>query len=197
MHDSPVVRQGAADEASDALDKTDVRCVWSGRLPVATYDHNDLLIRVRDAAGTLLPPLTAEAWTAIVAASSTEVPLYLAIDGRPAPLDALITPAHRLWFYGDAGVAYAAFHLGGDGPSLALGARDEVATRHVYPHGPDQADSQAAEAVRTVTFLAVTSRRARAAALGRRLPPPPRASEDSRPERRLPPRVPSPTVFHV
>jgi len=116
--------------------------LYTGRLSVALYPYNDLLLRVRDASGALLPSMPQETWTAILAASNVQ-PLYLQLNGAPAHLDTLFTPSHRVHFYGDASRAYQPLHLGGDRPMTALHRRPSLSTQALYapPAGPRPSDN--------------------------------------------------------
>ena len=139
--------------------------LYVGRLSVATYGWNDLLLRVRDADGA---PLSGVPWTRVVASATTR-PLFLQLDAQPTDLAVLLQPQHRLWMYGDAGTAYAAFHLGGERPQLRLADRPELSTLDFFrppsaAAGP--AEECQGESMRTVRILAPRSAAARAAALG-------------------------------
>lgn len=155
----------------------ELESIFEAALSVAVYEYNDILIRVRDTSGALLPSIGGEAsWARLLAATTTR-PLFLALDAPDAAtLDpaALCGPDRRLWLYGAAGASFAAFHLGGERPHARLGDRIEISTHEVYGGGPltDAGHGfviaparPGEERTRHVRILAPRTRRARHAAL--------------------------------
>ena len=115
--------------------------------------YNDLLVRTNGMAGTAAFD---SAWARLLSRIETE-PLYMQLDGSPANLEELATPAHRIWLYrtvasslyGATGApAYSAFHLGGDAPQPSATERREVSTAALY------GAAAGAEAVRHVRVVA-------------------------------------------
>ena len=162
------------------LTEADMDVFFEGRLPVALYDWNDLLIRVRHGDGALMPGAQF-ALTAVLSGGEGQL-LFMQLDGRPH-VSALVQPFHRLWGYGEAGTAYAAFHLGGDRPEVRLAKRAELSTRILYGPPPasdalgltlerrderrdESRDESRAELSMVVRILAPRTAAARAAALG-------------------------------
>ena len=158
------------------LTEADMDVVFEGRLPVALYDWNDLLIRVRDGDGVLLPGAQF-VWKAALSGGEGQL-VFLQLDGRPH-LSALVQPFHRLWSYGEAGTTYAAFHLGGDRPEVRLAKRAELSTRILFGSLPaedaldltherrdESRDESRAELSMIVRILAPRTAAALAAALG-------------------------------
>ena len=162
------------------LTEADMDVVFEGRLPVALYDWNDLLIRVRDGDGVLLPGAQF-VWKAALSGGEGQL-VFLQLDGRPH-LSALVQPFHRLWSYGEAGTTYAAFHLGGDRPEARLVKRAELSTRILFGSPPaedalgtalgltherrdESRDERRAELSMIVRILAPRTAAALAAALG-------------------------------
>jgi hypothetical protein len=158
------------------LTEADMDVVFEGRLPVALYDWNDLLIRVRDGEGVLLPGAQF-VWKAALSGGEGQL-VFLQLDGRPH-LSALVQPFHRLWSYGEAGTTYAAFHLGGDRPEVRLAKRAELSTRILFGSLPaedaldltherrdESRDESRAELSMIVRILAPRTAAALAAALG-------------------------------
>ena len=140
--------------------------VFEGRLPVALYDWNDLLIRVRDGDGVLLPGAQF-VWKAALSGGEGQL-VFLQLDGRPH-LSALVQPVHRLWSYGEAGTTYAAFHLGGDRPEVRLAERAELSTRILFGSPPAEdalGTALGGELSMIVRILAPRTAAALAAALG-------------------------------
>ena len=148
------------------LTEADMDVVFEGRLPVALYDWNDLLIRVRDGDGVLLPGAQF-VWKAALSGGEGQL-VFLQLDGRPH-LSALVQPFHRLWSYGEAGTTYAAFHLGGDRPEVRLAERAELSTRILFGSPPAEdalGTALGGELSMIVRILAPRTAAALAAALG-------------------------------
>ena len=148
------------------LTEADMDVVFEGRLPVALYDWNDLLIRVRDGDGVLLPGAQF-VWKAALSGGEGQL-VFLQLDGRPH-LSALVQPFHRLWSYGEAGTTYAAFHLGGDRPEARLAKRAELSTRILFGSPPAEdalGTALGGELSMIVRILAPRTAAALAAALG-------------------------------
>ena len=148
------------------LTEADMDVVFEGRLPVALYDWNDLLIRVRDGDGVLLPGAQF-VWKAALSGGEGQL-VFLQLDGRPH-LSALVQPFHRLWSYGEAGTTYAAFHLGGDRPEVRLAKRAELSTRILFGSPPAEdalGTALGGELSMIVRILAPRTAAALAAALG-------------------------------
>ena len=159
-HGSPPGR-GASSTSPALLDELET--IFEASLPTTLYEHNDILIRTRDADGNLLPAASEGAWAALLSASASR-PLFLLLDGRPSDPRALLRPYHRLWLYGAAGESFAAFHLGGERAASRLADRLDLSTHQLFSAAVEES-SAGEERVRRVRIVAPCTSYARHAAL--------------------------------
>ena len=157
-----------------AVETGELETILEANLSVAVYDYNDVLLRVRDSTGQLLPAVGGDAaWLRLLVATDS-TPLFMTLDDTPSDPRTLLQPAHRLWLYDTVGTSFAAFHLGGEKPHARLGDRPEISTYGVYGGGPitDVGHGYAVaparpgeERTRHVRIIAPRTRRARHVAL--------------------------------
>ena len=170
-HASPLPRSVNERVRDSPLSEEDVEALLDAPVAVTLYDFNDLLLRVRDADAQLLRTIPADQWARMVADAPSR-PMFAQIDGKPAVLSDLLRPKRRLHYYGDAGPAFGAFHLGGERPEVRMAERSDLSTLAAYGAPPGGGNDAAPpfiagrEQTAHVRVLVPATRRARAAALG-------------------------------